>query len=42
MGIVKPEYVGVSRISGPIIVIEGVTEVGFDEMVEIVTPLRRD
>jgi len=38
MGIVKPEYVGVSRISGPIIVIEGVTEVGFDEMVEIVTP----
>jgi len=38
VGIVKPEYVGVSRISGPIIVIEGVTEVGFDEMVEIVTP----
>ena len=38
MGIVKPEYVGVSRISGPIIVVEGVREVGFDEMVEIVTP----
>jgi len=35
---VKPEYVGVSRISGPIIVVEGVTRVGFDEMVEIVTP----
>lgn len=35
---IKPEYVGVSRISGPIIVVEGVTEVGFDEMVEIVTP----
>ena len=38
MGIVKPEYVGVSRISGPIIVVEGVKGVGFDEMVEIVTP----
>jgi len=38
MEIVKPEYVGVSRISGPIIVVEGVKGVGFDEMVEIVTP----
>jgi len=38
MGIVKPEYVGVSRIAGPIIIVEGVKEVGFDEMVEIVTP----
>ena len=38
MEIVKPEYVGVSRISGPIIIVEGVKDVGFDELVEVVTP----
>jgi hypothetical protein len=25
---IKPEYVGVSRISGPIVVVEGVANVG--------------
>ncbi|OYT44576.1 V-type ATP synthase subunit B [Candidatus Bathyarchaeota archaeon] len=38
MEIVKPEYVGVSRISGPIIVVEGVRNVSFDELVEVITP----
>ena len=36
--IARPEYIDVSRISGPIIVVEGVTDVGFDELVEVVTP----
>lgn len=36
--IVKPEYLGVSRISGPIIVVDGVSGVGFDEVVEVITP----
>jgi V/A-type H+-transporting ATPase subunit B len=35
---IKPEYVGVSRISGPIVVVEGVANVGFDELVEVITP----
>ncbi len=38
MSVIKPEYVGVSRISGPIVVVEGVKGVGFDEMVEIIAP----
>ncbi|HDM88857.1 MAG TPA: V-type ATP synthase subunit B [Candidatus Bathyarchaeota archaeon] len=38
MSIVKPEYRGVSRISGPIIVVDGVSGVGFDEVVEVITP----
>ena len=38
MSIVKPEYLGVSRISGPIIVVDGVSGVGFDEVVEVITP----
>jgi len=38
MDIVKPEYIGVSRISGPIIVVEGIRDVGFDELVEVITP----
>jgi V/A-type H+-transporting ATPase subunit B len=38
METVKPEYVGVSRISGPIVVVEEVANVGFDEIVEVVTP----
>jgi V/A-type H+-transporting ATPase subunit B len=32
------EYIGLSHVSGPIIVVEGITEVGFDEMVEITDP----
>ena len=32
------EYLGLSHISGPIIVVEGVKGVGFDEMVEITDP----
>ncbi len=35
---IKAEYVGVSRISGPIVVVENVANVGFDELVEIITP----
>jgi len=38
MGIVKPEYVGVSRIAGPIIVVDGVSGVRYDEVVEVITP----
>ena len=32
------EYVGVSRISGPIIIVENVRGVGYDEVVEVITP----
>lgn len=32
------EYIGLSHISGPIIIIEGIRGVGFDEMVEITDP----
>ena len=32
------EYIGLSRISGPIVVVEGIKGVGFDEMVEITDP----
>ncbi|MCD6530649.1 V-type ATP synthase subunit B [Candidatus Bathyarchaeota archaeon] len=32
------EYVGVSRISGPIIIVENVRGIGYDELVEIITP----
>jgi len=32
------EYIGLSSVSGPIIVVEGVSGVGFDEMVEITDP----
>ena len=32
------EYIGLSHISGPIVIVEGVTGVGFDEMVEITDP----
>ena len=32
------EYLGLSHISGPIIIVEGVKDVGFDEMVEITDP----
>ena len=32
------EYMGLSHVSGPIIVVEGVSGVGFDEMVEITDP----
>lgn len=32
------EYTGVSRISGPIIVVENVQGVGYDELVEVITP----
>lgn len=32
------EYIGLSHVSGPIIVIEGIRGVGFDEMVEITDP----
>jgi V/A-type H+-transporting ATPase subunit B len=32
------EYTGVSRISGPIIIVENVKDVGYDELVEVITP----
>ena len=32
------EYVGLSRIEGPLIVVEKVRDVGFDEMVEVTGP----
>jgi V/A-type H+-transporting ATPase subunit B len=32
------EYTGVSRISGPIIIVENVRDVGYDELVEVITP----
>jgi V/A-type H+-transporting ATPase subunit B len=32
------EYTGVSRISGPIIIIENVKDVGYDELVEVIAP----
>jgi V/A-type H+-transporting ATPase subunit B len=32
------EYRGVSRISGPIIIVENVRDVGYDELVEVITP----
>ena len=32
------EYVGLSRIEGPLIVVEKVHDVGFDEMVEVIGP----
>ena len=32
------EYTGVSRISGPIIIVENVRNVGYDELVEVITP----
>ena len=35
------EYIGLSHISGPIIAIEGVRGVGFDEMVQITDPAER-
>ncbi|MCD6470565.1 V-type ATP synthase subunit B [Candidatus Bathyarchaeota archaeon] len=38
MEIVRPEYTSISEISGPLIIVEGVEGVGFDEMVEVVTP----
>jgi V/A-type H+-transporting ATPase subunit B len=34
----EKEYVGLSHISGPIIIVEGVSGVGFDEMVQITDP----
>ena len=33
------EYTGVSRISGPIIIVENVKDVGYDELAEVITPL---
>jgi V/A-type H+-transporting ATPase subunit B len=32
------EYTGVSRISGPIIIVEDVRNVGYDELVDVITP----
>ncbi|ACL70686.1 V-type ATP synthase subunit B [Halothermothrix orenii] len=32
------EYRGVASINGPLVVVDGVTDVGFDEMVEVITP----
>jgi len=32
------EYVGVSKISGPIVIVENVRDVGYDELVEVITP----
>lgn len=38
MGIIRPEYLGITRIFGPIIVVEGIRNVGYDELVEVVAP----
>jgi V/A-type H+-transporting ATPase subunit B len=35
---VSKEYIGLSYVSGPIIIVEGVSGVGFDEMVEVTDP----
>jgi V/A-type H+-transporting ATPase subunit B len=35
---VSKEYIGLSHVSGPIIIVEGVSGVGFDEMVEVTDP----
>ena len=35
------EYVGVSQINGPLIVVEKVFDVGYDEVVEILDPQER-
>lgn len=32
------EYIGLSQVSGPIVIIRGVSDVGFDEMVEVTDP----
>jgi V/A-type H+-transporting ATPase subunit B len=32
------EYTGVSRIAGPIVIVENVKNVGYDELVEVITP----
>ncbi|HGJ64076.1 TPA: V-type ATP synthase subunit B, partial [bacterium] len=32
------EYLGLSEVSGPIIIVRGVSNVAFDEMVEVVDP----
>jgi len=32
------EYVGLSRVDGPLIFVEGVHDVGYDELVEVTTP----
>jgi V/A-type H+-transporting ATPase subunit B len=32
------EYIGLSQVSGPIIIVEGISGVGFDEMVEVTDP----
>ena len=34
----EKEYIGLSHISGPIIIVEGVSGVGFDEMVHVTDP----
>jgi V/A-type H+-transporting ATPase subunit B len=36
--LLNKEYRGLSKINGPLIVVEGVEEVGYDEMVEVVGP----
>ena len=35
---VAKEYVGLHRIKGPLIFIEGIKDVGYEEMVEITAP----
>ncbi len=32
------EYIGLSQVSGPIVIIRGVSDVGYDEMVEVTDP----
>ncbi|MEK7400060.1 MAG: V-type ATP synthase subunit B, partial [Candidatus Poribacteria bacterium] len=32
------EYLGLSEVSGPIIIVRGISNVGFDEMVEVIDP----
>lgn len=35
------EYRGLAKINGPLIVVENIDDVGFDEMVEVITPDKR-
>lgn len=35
---VRVEYVGVKAISGPLVFVEGVAEVGYNELAEVITP----
>ncbi|MBI2954981.1 MAG: V-type ATP synthase subunit B [Chloroflexi bacterium] len=38
MSAASKEYIGVASIRGPLLVVEGTTDIGYDEMVEIIGP----